>query len=215
MAENNQAGQVNAAQDSGDTAPQIGVQAAPPAGERTFTQAQVDAFVAERSKHAKSAALGDLLKDLGFTKAEELKTAVEAQRTAQQASLTETERLKAQVAEHEKERETWAAQRREQALQIAVQQAATRLGIVDPEAALLLVRAKIEFDGNGTPQGVDAALTELLAAKPYLRAGQGVGTTNPPRGAGGSALTREDIAKMGPEEINRRWDEVSAALAKG
>ena len=69
-------------------------------------------------------------------------------------------------------------------MQLAVQAASAKLGIVDAEVALALIRGSIEFDDKDQPQGVEAALTELLNQKPYLKAQPaptGVSPTNPPR----------------------------------
>lgn len=189
---------------------------APPAGgqtSKTFSQEDVDRIVAERARHAKSSALGDLLKDLGFEKADELKAAIAKQREAEAAGKSELERTRELLATLERERETWQQEKRTQGLAMAVHQAASKLGIVDPEVALALIQGGIEYDDNGKPQGVEQALSSLLESKPYLRASQGPmpGATNPGRKP---QLTREAIERMSREEINARWDEVSAVLAQ-
>lgn len=184
-------------------------------GERTFTQAQLDAIVGERATRAKSAAINDLLGELGFEKADDLKALVKAAKERQASEQTEAQKLQAQLEAAQKREGTLAAQLREQALQMAVQAAAQKVGIVDAEVALALVRGQITFDDKGAPQGVEAALTELVKSKPYLRAGAGnsVNPTNPGR-QGGSKLTREQIARMTPEQINANWSAVQAALAE-
>ncbi len=179
---------------------------------RTFTQEEVNAFVAERAKHAKSSAIGDLLKELGFEKFDELKAAIQRQRETENASKTELQKAQEALAEYQKKEQAWAQEKRAQALQIAVQGASAKLGIVDAEVALALIREKVQFDEQGRPQNVEAALTELVNQKPYLKGAVGGGNpTNPPRG-GTTTLTRADIAKMSPAEINKRWEEVSQVL---
>ena len=188
-----------------------------PAGgqSRTFTQEQLDAIVGERATRAKGAAISELLGELGLEKADDLKALVKAARERQASEQTEAQRMQAQLAEYQKKEQSWAAEKRAQALQIAVQAAAQKAGIVDAEVALALIRGQIEFDAEGAPQGVEAALTELVKSKPYLRAGAGnsANPTNPGR-QGGSKLTREQIARMTPEQINANWSAVQAALAE-
>jgi len=184
-------------------------------GERTFTQAQLDAIVGERATRAKSAAINDLLSELGLEKVDELKALVQSAREQADKQKSETQKLQEKLAEYEKKEASWAQQRREQALQIAVQAAAQKVGIVDAEVALALVRGQITFDDKGAPVEVEKAVSELAQAKPYLRAGAGnsVNPTNPGR-QGGSKLTREQIARMTPEQINANWSAVQAALAE-
>ena len=188
-----------------------------PAGgqSRTFTQEQLDAIVGERAMRAKGAAIGELLSELGFEKADDLRALVKAAKERQASEQTEAQKLQAQLADAQKRSQALETKLREQALQLAVQAAAQKVGIVDADVALALVRDGIEFDANGMPQGVEAAVTELARQKPYLRVGASGGSnpTNPARG--GQTLTREAIAKMTPEEINRNWDAVQAALEKG
>lgn len=184
-------------------------------GERTFTQAQLDAIVGERATRAKGAAISELLGELGLEKADDLKALVKAAKAKQASEQTEAQRLQAQLAEAQKREATTTARLRELALINAVQAAAQKVGIVDAEVALALIQGAIQFDGDGNPQGVEAALTELVKAKPFLKA-QSAGSgspTNPPRG--GAMLTKEAISKMTPEQINANWPAVQAALEKG
>lgn len=199
------------ATDEGDSG---GTAALPAGGQgRTFTQEQLDMIVGERATRAKGAALTELLTELGFEKADDLKALVKTAKAKRDSDLTELQKAQAQIAAHEKEKLTWAAEKREQALQIAVQGAAVKVGIVDAEVALALVRGSIQFDGD-VPQGVEAALTALAQAKPFLKAqASGGSPTNPPRA--GATLTKEAISKMTPDQINANWPAVQAALEKG
>lgn len=197
----------------GTTTPPAGGQ-----GGRTFTQAELDTIVGERATRAKGAAISELLGELGFEKADDLKALVKAAKDRQASEQTEAQKLAAQLAEAQKRETALGAQLRGQALQIAVQSAAQKLGIVDSEVALALVSGKIEFDQAGAPQGVEAALAELIKNKPYLK-GQPTQSSgspmNPPKAGGGAPLTRDAIAAMTPEQINANWDAVKAALEKG
>ncbi len=95
------------------------------------------------------------------------------------AKLSETERLQKRLAELERERQ-------ERTLKYETMLAASRLGIVDPDAAYrLLDVASIEIAEDGTPKNLEDALFELVKAKPYLVAQSSGSPTNPARtGAG-------------------------------
>jgi hypothetical protein len=185
-----------------------------PAGgqSRTFTQEQLDAIVGERATRAKSAAISELLGELGFEKADDLKALVQSAREQADKQKSEAQKLQEKLADYQKREQQWALEKRDTMLQIAVQAASAKLGIVDAEVALALIRGTIEFDNDGKPQGVEAALSKLLADKPYLKAGTSTSPTNPPRQ--GATLTKADIEKMTPEQINENWEAVQAALAK-
>ena len=140
--------------------------------------------LAERLSRQKRAAVSEFLRGLGFEKADDLKAAIERLKATEDANKTEVQRLQERLAEYEKREQQWAQEKRDTTLQLAVQAAATKLGIVDAEVALALIRGKVEFDDKGQPQGVEAALTELLKEKPYLKAQPaptGGSPTNPPR----------------------------------
>jgi len=180
-------------------------------GEIKLTSAQL----AERLNRQKRVAINEFLSSLGFEKSDDLKTLVERARAADEADKTELQKAQEQLAEYQKREQVWAQEKRAQALQIAVQGAATKLGIVDPDVALALIQSSIEYDDAGQPKDVEKALNDLLAQKPYLKGTPSSGSpTNPPRGSS-TTLTKEDIAKMSPEQINARWDEVSQVLESG
>jgi hypothetical protein len=126
----------------------------------------------------------------------------------EQEKMTEAERAKA-LAE--------AAQAEAKAAQEALRKARADAAI-SREAAKHQVDADLlgklitpEFDDDGNPTGIDAAINDLLTKHPYLKAGGPVSlaSMNPQRK---SALTMADIAKMSEAEINARWTEVEAAL---
>ena len=109
----------------------------------------------------------------------------------EEAKLSESERLQKRLAELEREQANYQRERQERTLKYETMLAASKLGIVDPEAAYkLLDLTRIEFDEDGTPRNIEAALKELLKAKPYLAAQPAASSgspTNPARtGAGAS-----------------------------
>jgi myosin heavy subunit len=97
------------------------------------------------------------------------------------------------------------------------------LGIVDPDAAYkLLDRDALEFDDEtGRATNIREVLDALVEERPYLVAtGEKkppkVGATNSERQKG-KALTREDIARMTPDEVNELWEsgQIPDALRSG
>ena len=149
-------------------------------GEIKLTSAQL----AERLERQSRTAIAKLLSDLGVEKVDDFENHPPKAREREQAEMTEAQRLQAQLAEYQQKEQQWAQEKRAQALQIAVQGAATKLGIVDPDVALALIQSSIEYDDAGQPKDVEKALNELLTQKPYLKAQPaptGVSPTNPPR----------------------------------
>lgn len=156
------------------------------------------------------------------TKAGRLEKEVERLRKAeeerQNASLSEVERLKKELAAKDAAIEAAAAQAKAGRLSGASLAAAARLGFADPEDAQRFLDADaVEWDDAGSPKNVGTLLEAVLKAKPYLKAS----FTQPPdlgqgnRGGSSVPLTLAQIDKMSPAEINARWDEVQKVLAKG
>lgn len=157
------------------------------------------------------------------TKAGRLEKEVERLRKAeeerQNASLSEVDRLKKELAERDAALQAASAQAKAGRLAGASLAAAARLGFADPEDAQRFLDADaVEWDeATGAPKNVAQLLEAVLRAKPYLKAsftatpdlGQG------DRGRSTRPLTRQDIEKMSSAEINARWPEVSVVLNKG
>ncbi|MEM4406545.1 MAG: hypothetical protein QXS68_05815 [Candidatus Methanomethylicaceae archaeon] len=96
----------------------------------------------------------------------ELESRVKAE---EESKLTEQEKLQKRLAELEKAQADWERERQEILLQRYVENAAVRLGIIDPEAAWKLLDLKeVEFDEEGKPENVEALLRSLIQKKPYL-----------------------------------------------
>ena len=144
-------------------------QAAPPAtqpepeGEgqqRTFTQEEMNRIQAQTRKEVRNQfADYSQLKDRA-AKADEL----------EQAQLSEQEKLEARAAEAERKAASAADQISAAMIASEVKVRAAQLGIIDPDAALLLVdRTNVRYSEEDGVTGVDAALTQLLEDKPYLK----------------------------------------------
>jgi len=148
----------------------------------------------------------------------ELERLRKAEEERQNASLSEVERLKKELAAKDAAIEAAAAQAKAGRLAGASLAAAARLGFADPEDAQRFLDADaIEWDDAGNPKNVAALLESVLKAKPYLRAS----FTQPPdlgqgaRGGSSVPLTKDAIARMSAAEINARWAEVQEVMKKG
>lgn len=126
----------------------------------------------------------------------------------EKAQMTEAERLKAEAQEAKAQAEAAKAQAKQALAQAEIAKHAAKAGL-DPTLAQRLV--DVQFDDAGQPTGVDEAINNLLQQYPMLKAGSfEAGATNPGRQ---NRLTLDDIKKMSPDEINRRWDEVQKTMA--
>ena len=128
--------------------------------QRTFTQEDVNRLQAQTRKEVRNqfADYGQL-KDRA-ARADEL----------EQAQLTEQEKLEARAAEAERKAASAADQISAAMIASEVKVRASQLGIIDPDAALLLVdRANVRYSEGDGVTGVDAALTQLMEDKPYLK----------------------------------------------
>ena len=136
----------------------------------------------------------------------------QALKEKEEAEMSEQERLQKRLAELEKERDALAARAREQAVSAKIAFAAQKLGIQSSKAALrLLDMERLDFNEDGEPTNIEELLRELVKEYPFLVGTAQASATNPARGQS-TRLTMEDIKRMSPEEINRRWDEVQAVL---
>ena len=150
------------------------VEGAPPTGESTaeptYTQEQVNQMMGKtrREERGKYSDYGTLKERAA--KADEL----------EQAQLTEKERLEARVEQAEKNAQAADQRITEAMISSAIQVQAGQMGIIDPEAAFLLVdRTNIRYTAEAGTTGVEDALTQLLETKPYLKATNRTPNINP------------------------------------
>jgi hypothetical protein len=128
--------------------------------ERMFAQDDVNRMMAtvrreERSKFADYTQLKDRA-----ARADEL----------EQAQLTEQEKLTQRATEAERLATEATSQMASVAISAEVRVQAVQLGVVDPDAAYLLMdRNSVSYDPATGVTGAKEALTRLLEEKPYLR----------------------------------------------
>jgi hypothetical protein len=158
-----------------------------PAGGKTFTQAELDAVIADRLARER-----DKFKDF-----EALKTKAAKLDELEKANLTEAEKLKADLAAAQAAGAERISRAQALLLKAEVKSVAAELGIVDADAAFALMdRANVKVEDNDSVTGVKPALEALLAAKPYLKAAAQTtvgGATNPGEGGAGAATLEAQL----------------------
>jgi hypothetical protein len=100
-----------------------------------------------------------------------LSTYEEAERKAQEAQLSEIEKVNKQYKELQTQHDTYARQMQERVVRYEIEAQARNIGVIDPEAAaLLLDRTELEFAEDGTPTNLAKLLEALVKKRPYLLA---------------------------------------------
>jgi hypothetical protein len=130
----------------------------------------------------------------------------------EQEKMSEAEKLQATAKAAQDAANAARSELQQARAQVAIAQAAATHGVNPAKLAKLVT---VEFDADGQPVGVEAAVAAVLNEWPELKpaaAAPTPGATNPQRTA---KLTLEQVKKMTPAEINARWDEVQAVLAGG
>lgn len=152
---------------------------------------------------------------------------IEAQRKAEREAKAELSATKKRLEELEKERqeredaeksELERAQARAEAAEKAAEDAAERvkatetrtaiileaskLNIVDPDAAYtLLDKSEIEYDEDGKPRNVDKALKSLIESKPYLVAQKSDKSGVPESPKGSNGKSKSELIEQTKQEL--------------
>lgn len=158
----------------------------------------------------------------------ELRKMQEQAKKADDAKLSEQERISKENAELRAQLLASAQAARATRLSAAAQTAAAKLGFADPEdAEKFLDAAAIEWssdDADGRPKNVQQLLAKVLETKSYLRASQHQAPNLGQGPRGQSSLTMEQVRRLAaerPDEFNRRWeagefrDVMAATAGKG
>ncbi|AUS07419.1 hypothetical protein C1X05_00130 [Laceyella sacchari] len=140
------------------------------------------------------------------TKAKEIKDQFEAfrQNVVSQLGISPDGDFEQQINQ-------WKEKVQQSLLKAEVKSIAAELGIVDADAAFTLMsREGVEIGEDGSVKGVREALDALAQEKPYLIRQQAKEEQQPPSKGGQSfqengnrRITREDLKRMPPEEVNR------------
>jgi len=102
-----------------------------------------------------------------------LKAFEDAKKTADEAKLSDAERIASRQQALESENTDLKRQLREERTRNRIVGAAQRLGFADPSDAFRLIdHSTLEYDDAGEPRHVDKTLSDLLKAKPYLASAQ-------------------------------------------
>lgn len=100
-------------------------------------------------------------------KADELE---KAQADAEQKALAEQGKWKELAEKREQEAQNALQRIQELALKNAIQAEASKIGVVDVEAAAILMnRDNVKVNDDGSAEGVKEALEELISHRPYLK----------------------------------------------
>ncbi|SRR6266571_2933294 len=92
------------------------------------------------------------------------KEQAEAKRIADEAQLSEIERIKKQ----HQDAEARIKQQQQQLVMAQVKLVAKDKGIINPELIAPVVERKLEYDKDGEPTNLEAVLDELIKGNPYL-----------------------------------------------
>ena len=139
---------------------QPAVQSEPDIPAKTFSQEEVNRLQAQVRREVRGQ-FGDYaqLKERA-AKADEL----------EKAQLSDQEKLEARANEAERKAAAAIEQIASAVIASEVKVRASQLGIIDPDAAyLLLDRTNLSYAEDGKVTGVDDALTQLMEDKPYLK----------------------------------------------
>ena len=111
----------------------------------------------------------------------------------EQAQLTGAEKMEARAIEAEKKVTDAQAQIADAMIASQVKVRASQMGVVDPDAAFVLLdRTNVQYT-DGTVTGVDDAIASLLEDKPYLRGTNRTPNINPESGQPVQAVRLTDL----------------------
>lgn len=129
--------------------------------------------------------------------------------------LSEQEKLQADAQAAQEKANTLEQKLRAASARVEIGEIARELK-VSPRTAEKLILSAVQFDDEGQPTNVRELIEAEIAADPNLVA-RPTASAAPVNGDANRrdrpVLTRESIAAMSPEEINRRWAEIEPILA--
>ncbi len=172
-----------------------------------FTQADLDRVAGEARKSGREVGVNDLLKELGFTKADDLKTLLADAKKRAEAEKSDLEKAQSEAADWKKKAEealndskTTAEKAQETLMRAAVLAEASKPeyrikadALPDVWAFIKRESIKPKDGADGEFTGIGEALKALAKAKPYLvETGDGRGTPrSTPRKPGDQSQQRQ------------------------
>lgn len=149
---------------------------------------------------------------------EKLREAEQKLKEIDDKNLSEVERAKKAAEEATARMSALENQLKLAALKAEIATKAGAYKLADPEAAWrLLDTGSIQFDADGKPANLDAAILDLTKRFPILVSQHAPNTpaNNPGRTPDpASTLTREQIAAMSPEQVNQHWASIRDFLSR-
>lgn len=137
------------------------------------------------------------------TATKELEDLRKKQKERDDADLSEAEKATARANDAEK-RATEAEERLKTAnTQRAIEREAGKLNFHDPEDAIVQIVGKLEYDPDGKPTNVEAALKALATAKPYLVKSEASGKGVPSTPNGGRPASQAEVISKTQDEMRR------------
>lgn len=136
----------------------------------------------------------------------DLETFRKADEERNQQSLSEVDKLKAELQKREAEYSSLTEKLRMQSIEFAFEQAASKAGVIDADAAKRLANlSEIEIDDDGKVLGIDAVIADLKKTRKYL-----FGPLNPVGSSGGNPsagppgkVTADQVKRMSSEDLEK------------
>jgi len=167
-----------------------------PGGEppKTFTQEDLDRIIKERLAREQTR----------YADYDDLKKAASELKKLKDAELSESEKLRSELAEWQQKQADWETERttittehNQQLLKAEVRVQAAGLGFIDPDEAYLLADLT-EVDAKDRPKGVKKALETLAKNKSHLL--KGAGAPGSPANVTGKKTASDDELLQGVRE---------------
>jgi len=162
----------------------------PPAGERTFTQDELNAIVSDRLRREKER----------YADYDDLKAAKARLDEIDQERLTELEKVQKRADDAEKERDLARQRAQDTAIRAALAMEAAKAGALHPEDAFQLADlSSVSIDDDGKVTGAAEAVAELVAGNRLVLKGRGAVDLDAGAGSGDRSGDRKPA--LTPDEL--------------